>query len=159
MRSGGVNAGEEGDGEQGLTERFKALGGAFCDGGVEAELREEEIEEWRASRGRTAGKELGSSNGDGGVGTGGVKARKQERERERDRAHGREERMASVLEPVGARMPSTRHRGPDAVQRARPAVALSERRGKVRARGRPGWLRWLGRLVCASQPVNSVDIW
>ena len=28
MRSGGVNAGEEGDGEQGLTERFKALGGA-----------------------------------------------------------------------------------------------------------------------------------
>jgi len=42
--------------------------------------------------------ELGSSNGDGSVGTVGVRARR--RERRRERAHGRARRMASALVAV-----------------------------------------------------------
>ena len=56
------------------------LGGAFGDDGAEAELGEEGIEEWRARQGRTAGNELGSSNGDGDAGASRAKARKQERQ-------------------------------------------------------------------------------
>jgi len=54
------------------------------------------------------------------------------------------------------RMPSTRRRRPDTVERERGA-ALSERgEGGGRGAGRPGWLRWLGRLVGAGPPVNSL---
>ena len=160
--SGGIHVGEEGEGEQSLTERCKALGGAFGDGEVEADLEEEGIKEWRTRRGRTTMKELESSNGDDGVVA--VRARARWRERERDQVHGREERMASALRRWKAEARSwrrsghvCRQRGVTAVTRSGArgaAIAASGRRGKAREWGRPGWLRWMGRLVGAGPPVN-----
>ena len=46
-RSDGAPAGEEGEGEQGLTVRYQALGGLFHNGEERAGLGEGGIEEWR----------------------------------------------------------------------------------------------------------------
>ena len=90
---------------------------------------------------------------------------RRESKRERDGAHRVGEEVVSALElstggggGLGAGracMPSTRRRCRDAVRHARGAAVSEREEGGDAGAGRPGRLRWLGRLVGAGPPVNS----
>ena len=54
-----------------------------------------------------------------------------------------------------ARMPATRRRWLDVLGRERHDHVRAREEGVDTGAGRPGWLRWLGRLVGAGRPVNS----